>query len=79
MRFLRSQALMRGILLTVWYIARIAAAVQITNSDLNVVPGDDFTITWAQAEGPVEITLGRGNPANIQRVLVIGKKFRIMK
>lgn len=41
-------------------LAALAQAVQLTNSDFNLVPGQPFTIEWAEASGPVTLRLKTG-------------------
>lgn len=41
-------------------LAALAQAVEFTNSNFDVVPGEDFEITWSGAEGPVTILLRQG-------------------
>jgi hypothetical protein len=41
-------------------LAALAQAVQLTNSEFNLVPGEPFTIEWAEASGPVTLRLKTG-------------------
>lgn len=48
--------------------ATLAQAVKLTNSDYDVVPGQSFTIKWADAEGAVSIRLKSGPANNLNTV-----------
>ncbi|KPM46001.1 hypothetical protein AK830_g431 [Neonectria ditissima] len=49
-------------------LAAVTGAVKLTNADYNVVPGEDFTIKWADAEGPVTIRLKSGSAKDLKTV-----------
>lgn len=42
--------------------------VEITNAPVNPVAGEPFEITWQYAEGPVTLTLRKGNPGSLDVV-----------
>ncbi|KUI66869.1 hypothetical protein VM1G_02044 [Cytospora mali] len=48
-----------------------ALAVEFTNSDYAVTAGKTFTLTWADASGPVTITLKDGPSTNLKDVEVL--------
>ncbi|KUI57242.1 hypothetical protein VP1G_04492 [Cytospora mali] len=48
-----------------------ALAVEFTNSDYTVTAGKTFTLTWADASGPVTITLKDGPSTNLKDVEVL--------
>jgi len=52
--------------------ASFAAAAKFTNSEFDVTPGEPFTLTWDDANGPVEIVLRSGDPANLDTVGTLG-------
>ena len=53
-------------------LAAVASAeVTLTNSDYDIEAGKPFTIEWANAQGPVTITLKNGDPTDLQTVEVI--------
>lgn len=53
----------------------VAEAVKLTNSDFDVAPGEDFTITWAEAQEPVTLRLKSGDSDELQTISTItGKK-----
>ncbi|KAI9647562.1 hypothetical protein NHQ30_003947 [Ciborinia camelliae] len=52
--------------------ATLASAVELTNPSFNVAAGSPFNITWANADGPVTLTLKDGPSTNLHTVTVIG-------
>ncbi|KAK7420371.1 hypothetical protein QQX98_002794 [Neonectria punicea] len=48
--------------------AAVTGAVKLTNADYDVVPGEDFTIKWTDAQGPVTIRLKSGSEKNLKTV-----------
>ncbi|KAK2065811.1 hypothetical protein LY76DRAFT_599902 [Colletotrichum caudatum] len=48
--------------------AALAQAVQLTNTNFEVVAGKPFTITWSDAQGPVTLTLKNGPSSNLATV-----------
>lgn len=49
-------------------LAAVANAAKFTNSEINPVPGESFTLTWDSASGPVTILLKDGPPDDLQTV-----------
>lgn len=49
-------------------LAAVANAVEFTNSNFDITPGQDFELTWANAEGDVTIRLRRGDPDDLDTV-----------
>jgi hypothetical protein len=46
----------------------LANAATFTNSEINPKPGQPFTLTWSDAQGPVEIVLRTGDPKDLDTV-----------
>lgn len=49
-------------------LATLTRAVKFTNSAYDVVPGEDFTITWTEAQGPVTLRLKSGPQTDLETV-----------
>jgi hypothetical protein len=58
-------------LLIVALICTCRAAL-LTNTDLDVKPGEPFTLTWTDARGPVDILLMSGDPKDLVTVQTLG-------
>lgn len=52
-------------------IALVNAKVQFGNSVINPVAGEDFELTWLEAEGPVTIQLVYGPSNNLEQGPVV--------
>lgn len=56
-------------------VSTLVHAVQVTNSDYDIIAGEPFTIEWADAEGGVTIRLKSGPSDNLETVQEITSKF----
>src|SRR5690349_11586519 len=59
---------MKYIVTSVAALIALVQAIEITNAPVDPVAGEPFEITWQNAEGPVTLTLRRGDPNNLDIV-----------
>jgi len=65
---------MKSFFAIVTFASAAFAKVILTNTQFNVAVGKPFTITWADATGPVTLTLKDGDEGNLQTVSTIASK-----
>ncbi|KAI0518150.1 hypothetical protein F5B22DRAFT_73510 [Xylaria bambusicola] len=59
------------VILAATYFIAVCLAIEFTSTEIDISPGEPFTLSWADANGPVVITLLTGPSTNIKPVEVI--------